>query len=159
MDRIQAALINAQQAYQWWSSTWPTIKTMMIAGHRLHVEIRPEKRSDQQNRLMWSCLGDLARQINWHGQKLDAKAWKDMATAALKRQRVVPGIDGGFVVLGQSTSKMTKTEMTDLIDFVFAFGDERGVQERRRWTAFASSAWRTRHIRSQGRSGTATRSS
>lgn len=128
MDRIQAALINPQQAYQWWLSAWQTIKPLLIAGHRLHVEVRPEKRSDPQNRLMWSCLGDLARQVEWHGQKLDAEAWKDMATAALKRQRVVPGIDGGFVVLGQRTSQMTKAEMTELIDFVRAFGDQRGVQ-------------------------------
>lgn len=128
MDRIQAALINPQQAYQWWLSAWQTIKPLLIAGHRLHVEVRQEKRSDHQNRLMWSCLGDLARQIEWHGQKLDAEAWKDMATAALKRQRVVPGIDGGFVVLGQRTSQMTKAEMTELIDFVHAFGDQRGVQ-------------------------------
>ena len=60
-------------------------------------------------------------------QKLDAEAWKDMATAAIKRQRVVPGIDGGLSCLG-STSQMTKAEMTELIDFVRAFGDQRGVQ-------------------------------
>lgn len=128
MDRISASLINPQQAYQWWLSAWQTIKPLLIAGHRLHVEVRQEKRSDAQNRLMWSALGDLARQVDWHGQKLDAEAWKDMATAALKRQRVVPGIDGGFVVLGQRTSQMTKSEMTELIDFVLAFGDQRGVQ-------------------------------
>ena len=128
MERIQAALVNAQQAYAWWSRIWPTIKALLMAGHRLHVEIRQEKRSDPQNRLMWSCLGDLAKQVDWHGQNLDAEAWKDMATAALKRQRVVPGLDGGFVVLGQRTSQMTKADMTELIDFIHAFGDERGVQ-------------------------------
>ncbi len=128
MDRMQAALTNPQQAYAWWLKAWQTIKPMLIAGHRMHVEVRDEKRSDPQNRLMWACLGDLARQVDWHGQKLDAEAWKDMATAALKRQRVVPGIDGGFVVLGQRTSQMTKAEMTELIDFLFAFGDQRGVQ-------------------------------
>ena len=128
MDRISASLINPQQAYQWWLSAWQTIKPLLIAGHRLHVEVRQEKRSDAQSRLMWSCLGEIALQVDWHGQKLDAEAWKDMATAALKRQRVVPGIDGGFVVLGQRTSQMTKAEMTELIDFLHAFGDQRGVQ-------------------------------
>lgn len=130
MDRISASLINPQQAYQWWLSAWQTIKPLLIAGHRLHVEVRKEKRSDAQSRLMWSALGDLARQVDWHGQKLDAEAWKDMATAAIKRQRVVPGIDGGFVVLGQRTSQMTKSEMAELIDFVFAFGSQNDVK----WT-------------------------
>jgi hypothetical protein len=77
---------------------------------------------------MWSCLGDIAKQVDWHGQRLDEEAWKDMATAALKRQRVVPGIDGGFVVLGERTSKMTIAEMVELVDFLHAFGDGRGVQ-------------------------------
>lgn len=38
------------------------------------------------------------------------------------------GIDGGFVVLGQSTSKMTVGEMRDLIELINAFGAERGVK-------------------------------
>jgi hypothetical protein len=66
--------------------------------------------------------------VEWHGHQLDEEAWKDMATAALKRQRVVPGIDGGFVVLGTRTSSMTVAEMSELIDFLHAFGDERGVR-------------------------------
>ena len=37
--------------------------------------------------------------MNWHGQKLTPDEWKDVMTAAPKKQRVVPA-DGGFVVLG-----------------------------------------------------------
>lgn len=107
---------------------WQWVKAMLIAGHRLHVEIRRETRSTAQNRMLWSCLNDISKQVEWHGQRLDAEAWKDMATAALKRQRVVPGLDGGFVVLGQRTSKMTRSEMTELIDFLHAMGAQRGVQ-------------------------------
>jgi hypothetical protein len=40
----------------------------------------------------------------------------------------VPGIDGGFVVLGKSTSKMTKAEMTELQELMAAFGAEQGVK-------------------------------
>jgi len=40
----------------------------------------------------------------------------------------VPAIDGGFVVLGQSTSKMTIKEMTDLQELMAAFGVEHGVE-------------------------------
>jgi len=127
MTRQTVTLYNAQTGHGSWVNLWQWCKSMLLAGHRLTVEVRPEKRSDAQNRLMWSCLSDCARQITWHGQKLDAEAWKDMATAALKRQRVVPGIDGGFVVLGQRTSQMTKAEMTELIEFLHAFGTQQGV--------------------------------
>jgi hypothetical protein len=127
MTRQSITAYNAQDLAPKMRSLYEWCKAMTMAGHRMTVEAKPEKRSDAQNRLMWSCLSDCARQITWHGQKLDAEAWKDMATAALKRQRVVPGIDGGFVVLGQRTSQMTKAEMTELVDFLHAFGTQQGV--------------------------------
>lgn len=92
------------------------------------VEIKPVTRTLEQNAKLWAMLGDLARQIDWHGQSLTAENWKDMCTAALKRQQVVPGIDGGFVVLGTSTRRMTKPEMAELIEFMYAFGAQHGVQ-------------------------------
>jgi len=92
------------------------------------VEIKEPTRTLEQNALLWSLLHELSDQIVWHGMKLSAENWKDMCTAALKKQQVVPGIDGGFVVLGQSTSKMTKSEMSDLIEFIHAFGAEHGVE-------------------------------
>jgi hypothetical protein len=89
---------------------------------------RAEKRTSEQNRMMWSVLTDLAEQVEWHGQYLSKENWKDVLTAALKRQQVIPGIDGGFVVCGTSTSKMTVPEMTELIELALAFGAERGVK-------------------------------
>ncbi len=87
---------------------------------------RPRRTLDQ-NRLMWSLLGEMSAQINWHGQKLAAEEWKCVLTASLKRQKVVPGIDGGFVVIGQSTSKMTKQELSEVIELAYAFGAQQGV--------------------------------
>jgi hypothetical protein len=40
----------------------------------------------------------------------------------------VPGIEGGFVALGQSTSKMTKAEMSELQTLIEAFGSQQGVK-------------------------------
>jgi len=40
----------------------------------------------------------------------------------------VPGLDGSFVVLGLSTSKMTVREMSDLMELVSAFGAQQGVR-------------------------------
>lgn len=104
------------------------IEAVRQAGDEYIVTVTEPKRSMVQNALMWVLLGELAEQVNWHGQKLTAENWKDMCTAALKRQQVVPGIDGGFVVLGTSTRKMTKLEMSELIDFIMAFGAQQGVE-------------------------------
>jgi hypothetical protein len=67
-------------------------------------------------------LGDVSRQVDWYSRKLSPWAWKDIFTASLKKQDVVPGIDGGFVVLGEHTSRMTKSQMSDLLELMFAFG-------------------------------------
>jgi hypothetical protein len=76
---------------------------------------------------MWAMLGDIAEQVVWHGQKLSKEEWKDVMTAAIKKQRVVPGVDGGFVVLGTSTRRMTKPELAELMEFISYFGTEHNV--------------------------------
>lgn len=88
----------------------------------------PKLRSWMQNRRMWAMLTDVSKQVDWHGQRLTKEEWKDVFTAALKRQKVVPGIDGGFVVLGSSTSKMTIPEMGDMMTLMEAFGAQQGVR-------------------------------
>jgi hypothetical protein len=62
-------------------------------------------------------------------QRLSPEDWKTMFSASLaKHQRVAQGIDGGFVMLGTRTSRMTVAEMVDLQTLIEAFGAERGVQ-------------------------------
>lgn len=99
----------------------------LAAGPVLLSLGRP-RRSLDQNALLWAVLTDVSRQVEWHGQRLTKENWKDVFTAALKRQQVVPGIDGGFVVLGTSTSRMSKQEFSELIELIYAFGAEHGVE-------------------------------
>jgi len=94
----------------------------------LQVTIQEDTRSLAQNRMLWACLHDVSTQVVWYGRKLDAESWKHIFSASLKGQETVPGINGGFVVLGQSTSKMRVGEMRDLIELIFAFGAEQGVK-------------------------------
>lgn len=107
---------------------WPLLKSHLMAGRRMVVELREEKRTSEQNRRLWAMLHEIADQVEWHGQRLSAEDWKHIFSASLKRQRAVPGLDGGFVVLGTSTSKMTSSEMSDLMALIEAFGAERGVE-------------------------------
>lgn len=129
-DRLTLTLWEPVKAHQALQEAWRHIKAMLMAGHRLVLEVRPEKRSDPQNRRMWAMLHDISEQVNWHGNRLTDEEWKDVFTAALKRQKVVPGLDGGFVVCGQRTSKMTKAEMSELQELMEAFGAEQGVRFR-----------------------------
>jgi hypothetical protein len=107
---------------------WPWVKAMTMGQNRIVVEAKRETRSLAQNARLWAMLTDISRQVEWYGRRLSPTEWKDVFTAALKRQDVVPGIDGGFVVLGKSTSSMTKGEMAELQTLMEAFGVERGVR-------------------------------
>ena len=91
------------------------------------ARITEPTRTLESNALLWVLLGEVSKQVEWYGSKLTAEEWKDVFSASLKKQKVVPALDGGFVVCGQRTSKMTKSEFSDLIELIQAFGAERGV--------------------------------
>ena len=100
---------------------------VMSAPEGFIVEIKEPNRSLEQNSKLWALLHDLSVQVNWHGNKLTEENWKDILSAALKQQKVVPGIDGNFVVLGQRTSKMNKKDFSELLELIYAFGAQQGV--------------------------------
>jgi hypothetical protein len=105
------------------------IQWVTKAPHGTRVEFKAVKRTTDQNAKMWASLSDIAEQVVWHGQKLKAADWKLVFLDALKRElRIVPNIDGnGFVNLGRSSSDLTKSEMSDLIEVIAAFGAQHGV--------------------------------
>ena len=102
------------------------------AGWRVTVE--PPKRNLDQNALLWVLLTAFADQLEWpvNGRmvKLTADDWKDLLTAAYRRetQRVAMGIDGGMVMLGMRTSKLNKREFAELIEFIQSVAVDRGVE-------------------------------
>ena len=98
----------------------------VIVGSR--VEFKAPRRSIPQNDRMWAMLTDIAQQVDWYGQKLSAEDWKDVLSASLRKARVVPGIDGGFVPLGMRTSDMSKGEMSELLELISAFGAQHNVE-------------------------------
>ena len=132
-ETLKATLYSPTQARAPFENAWNMAKALLSAGHRLTLELKPEKRSDAQNRRLWAMLADISRQVDWYGQKLAPEDWKHIFSASLKKQRAVPGLDGGFVVLGLSTSKMTKAEMSELQELMAAFAAERGVVFREGW--------------------------
>lgn len=94
------------------------------------VVIKDEKRPDISNRKMWAMLRDVSQQVDWYGKKLSDEDWKHVFSASVEKQRAVPGLDGGFVVLGISTRKQSQQWFSDLFEVMHAFGAEHWV----RWT-------------------------
>jgi len=103
------------------------VADVMNAPEGYVCQIKPATRSLDQNSLLWPLLTELSNQVDWYGQKLTPDEWKDVTTAGLKRSKIVPGIDGGFVVVGASTSKMDKRTFSELVELILAFGAQHGV--------------------------------
>lgn len=89
-------------------------------------------RSIDQNSRLWSMLTDLAKQLKWHGKDLSPNDWKLIMMDGLGLEmRTFPNIhDNGFVNLGIQSSRLTKVQMTALLDLISAFGAQHGVTFR-----------------------------
>ena len=110
---------------------WPEIKAMVIRGLQagtVIISLGREKRSISQNAKLWPMLTDVSKQVIWYGEALTSDEWKQMLTASLRKQKTIPGTDGGFVVVGMSTSKMDKETFSMLIEVIYAFGSNHGVK-------------------------------
>jgi hypothetical protein len=79
---------------------------------------------------MHVVLSQLVRaNVKYCGQRMDVEDWKDVLGAAVmaarrNELRIVPGIDGGVVVLGCHTSDMTSSEMGEVIERAYVIGAE-----------------------------------
>ena len=106
----------------------------LSADSAVEIIVRPVKsrRTLEQNAKLWAMLGDISRQVEWpvNGvmQKLDAEDWKSLMTAAARQEvRMAAGIDGGVVMLGVSTKRMTVRELGDVIECMYAFGVDKDI--------------------------------
>lgn len=122
-------LYNRQQAKTVLTAqVFPFLGEALQGSRRFILSIKPETRSLAQNARLWAMLTEISQQVDWYGRKLTPEEWKHVFSASLKKQDVVPGLDGGFVVLGLSTSKMTRAEMSDMQELMEAFGAQQGVR-------------------------------
>jgi hypothetical protein len=109
------------------------IDAIREAPEHFVVEIKPRTRSLDQNAMLWRLLTIVSKSVPWvvNGQKmmLEPEDWKDIFTAGLHQEnRLAKGIRGGVVCLGLSTSKMSVGKMTELIEFIYAFMAEQGLE-------------------------------
>ena len=113
---------------------WPHLKAHLMAGRRMVVEMRPETRSNPQNAKLHAILTDIAKQLDWAGKKRDVETWKRLIVAAwcrAEREQIefLPAIDGaGVDIVFRRTSKMTRAELSSLVEYTYAWASEAGVK-------------------------------
>lgn len=90
-------------------------------------------RSHEQNAKFHALLQDISQQRQWAGQWLDCEDWKRLMVAAFERAnssapRIFPSLDGqGIDMIYRRTHRMSKQEMSELIEYATAWAVQNGV--------------------------------
>lgn len=94
-----------------------------------HVcQVSPPTRSNDQNAKLWAMLSDVAQAMP-EGRRHTPDDWKAIFMNACGWEvAFTEGLDGRPFPLGFRSSKMSVTQMRDLIEFILAYGDQHGVR-------------------------------
>lgn len=102
------------------------------AGTR--VEFKGPARSLDQNSRFWAMLTDVAVQGRINGRRFNTEQWKLMFLHAYSEERGVeikylPALNrAGMVPCGRSSSDLSVGEMSELMDFISAWGAENSIK-------------------------------
>lgn len=110
-------------AFKWASE----LLAMGLPGGPMALYVDRPQRTPDQNDKYWPMMRDISRQVEWCGAKYNEYEWRDLFTALIKKQKLVPGIDGGLVVVGGGSSRMNREQFSDMIEAAYAFGTEHAV--------------------------------
>ncbi len=98
------------------------------------MTLREPNRTSDQNAKFHALCSDLEKsRIHWAGKPRDAAAWKVLlvsghATATKEGSEMIPGLEGEFVNVRESTALMSKSRGSSLIEYAQAFCAAHGVE-------------------------------
>jgi hypothetical protein len=106
---------------------WQDIKHALQNGAVLRLDIRPDTRSLEQNDKFHALCEDLAKSaVEWQGKRRTKEQWKVLlvsghAVATGEGAEMVPGLEGEFVNIRESTAQMSVKRSSSLIEYTEAF--------------------------------------
>jgi hypothetical protein len=92
----------------------------------VEVVLRRKARSLSQNNKLHPMIRDIKKQIEWMGL-LTEKEWRQFFCGIIQGQKPVPTPEGGIIMIGGSSKDLNKEQMSDCIEYMYAFGSERHV--------------------------------
>lgn len=102
-------------------------QAVMDAPHAYTVTIKPPTRTSEMNAKFHAMCGELARSgVMWAGKPRTADQWKVLlvsghAMATKEGCEVIPGLEGEFINIRESTALMSKKRGSSLIEYTQAF--------------------------------------
>ena len=95
------------------------------------VTYKKPGRTIPQNDRMWAMLTDVARQATHNGNRYSPDQWKCLFMHACSHEvAFMRGLSGEFFPVGFKSSKLSKQQMGELMDFMEAWCAENGVKLR-----------------------------
>jgi hypothetical protein len=107
-------------------------KAVINAPDGYICELKPRTRSLDQNAKFHAMCGDAEKQAKYMGRKLTRYQWKTLfvsghAVATELPADIVPGLEGEFVNVRESTAEMGVKRKASLIEYVLAWGAANGI--------------------------------
>jgi len=98
------------------------------APHGAVLNIRPTRRTTDQNALMWAMLSEISR-AKPEGRMLTPDVWKSLFLHSLDHaQRFEMALDGkGMVPVGFRSSRLSKQQFSDLIEVIHEYAARHGI--------------------------------
>lgn len=91
------------------------------------LNVKAPKRTLDQNAKLWAMLSDVSR-AQPLGRKHPPETWKALFCHACGYAvRFEMGLNGEPFPVGHQTSRMSKQQMSELIEFILSWGSENGV--------------------------------
>ena len=93
------------------------------------VTFKSPKRTISQNARLWAVLSDVSEQADHNGVKYTPEQWKALFMHACKHEvGFMQGLNGEPFPTGFRSSRLTKDQMSELMEFMNAWCAEKGVK-------------------------------
>lgn len=110
----------------------------LLAIGPVEILVKPRKitRSEEQNRTFHMLCADIAMSgATWAGKKRTAAQWKVLlvsghAVATREEVEIIPGLEGEFINIRESTALMSVKRGASLIDYTLAWAAQHDVTVR-----------------------------
>jgi hypothetical protein len=91
------------------------------------MTVKEATRTTDQNALLWSVLSDISR-AKPEGRRHTPEVWKCLFMSACGHAvQFEMGLDGKPFPVGFRSSRLTKSQFSDLIEFIYSWCAEKGV--------------------------------
>jgi len=128
-------LNETKQAHGIFVQLWEKVKEALNAGEKLTLEIKPESKSREQEKLYHAVIGRIAKQAEHAGAQWDVESWKRFLLDQFAKDtnrpngKVVASLDGERIIqVGLQSRKFSKEDAMEFTEWLMAWAAEKGFE-------------------------------